>query len=418
MIIESWLLALDRIRVNPLRSSLTILGVIIGVAAVVALVSIGSGVRQSIDDQFSSLGVDTLTVQPGAPGSGGSDGFLRPVVGRRGNVGPTQTAAGVAGTLTSTDLATIEATSGVGLVAPVVQSSVTVTAGGGRADTSLIATTSALGDIEAWSLAAGSFLPETADDGDLAVAVLGADLADELDLEAAAAIGAVVSIDGHSYGVVGVLKEVGMSFVGADDSVIVPLAAAEGQLIDRSPVYNQIRVLAETDPSEASDAITANLREVRGLPGNDDDFRVVEATSIIDTAAEVSTTLTTMVSIIGGVSLVVGAIGIANMMLVAVRERWREIGIRRAVGATRADITRQFLVEAMVLSVLGGVIGIVLGSVLATGLSVRLLGLTATVSRWSVVGALLVSVVVGVVAGIGPAWQAATVDPTVALRYE
>ncbi|MGD2042167.1 MAG: FtsX-like permease family protein, partial [Acidimicrobiia bacterium] len=145
---------------------------------------------------------------------------------------------------------------------------------------------------------------------------------------------------------------------------------------------------------------------------------IVEATSIISTASEISGTLTTMISIIGGISLVVGAIGIANMMLVAVRERSREIGIRRAVGATRSDITGQFLIEAVVLSVIGGVIGILLGGVLAVGLSSSLLGLSAAVSQIAVVGALAVSVLVGIAAGIGPAWQAASVDPTVALRYE
>ena len=141
-------------------------------------------------------------------------------------------------------------------------------------------------------------------------------------------------------------------------------------------------------------------------------------TAIIDTASDVSGTLTMMVTIIGAVSLVVGAIGIANMMLVAVRERSREIGIRRAVGASRAAITGQFLVEAVVLSILGGLIGIAVGAVLAVGLSSTLLDLPAAVSEIAVVGALLVSVLVGIAAGIGPAWQAASVDPTVALRYE
>jgi putative ABC transport system permease protein len=270
--------------------------------------------------------------------------------------------------------------------------------------------------IEGWETAAGSFLPERADDGELAVAVLGSSLADELGLEPADAIGTTVTVDGQTYGVIGVLGEVGVSFVPADDSIIVPLANAEGSVIDRDPDFSQIRVLAGEDPEVVSDAVAETLRSTRDV--SEDDFSIVEATAIIDTASDVSGTLTMMVTIIGAVSLVVGAIGIANMMLVAVRERSREIGIRRAVGASRAAITGQFLVEAVVLSILGGLIGIAVGAVLAVGLSSTLLDLTATVSEIAVVGALLVSVLVGIAAGIGPAWQAASVDPTVALRYE
>ena len=145
---------------------------------------------------------------------------------------------------------------------------------------------------------------------------------------------------------------------------------------------------------------------------------MVDPTSIIDTAAQVSGTLTTMTSIIGGVSLVVGAIGIANMMLVAVRERSREIGIRRAVGATRSNVTWQFLIEAVLLSLIGGLVGIAVGAFLAGVLAVQLLGIPATVSGLAIFGALVVSISVGVIAGIGPAWQAARVDAAVALRYE
>ena len=414
MIAQSWTLAIDRIRANILRSSLTILGVIIGVAAVVGLVSIGAAVEASIDDQFSSLGANSLTVQAGdsaAAGIGDAEGGVG-----NGSLAPDLAIVDSDATLTSEDLDAIAQTPGVASAAPIVQQRVTVAGTSGESTTTVVATTSELWMIEGWETTAGSFLPERSDDGELAVAVLGSSLANELDLDPTEAIGTTITVDGQTYGVIGVLGEVGVSFVPADDSVIVPLAAAEGTVIERDSDYSQIRVLAGEDPEVVSDAVAASLRSARDV--TEDDFSIIEATAIIDTASDVSGTLTMMVTIIGGVSLVVGAIGIANMMLVAVRERSREIGIRRAVGASRAAITGQFLVEAVVLSILGGLIGIAVGAALAVGLSSALLDLTATVSEIAVVGALLVSVLVGIAAGIGPAWQAASVDPTVALRYE
>ena len=416
MIAQSWALAIDRIRANILRSSLTMLGVIIGVAAVVALVSMGTAVENDIDAQFASLGADTLTIQPGDSAVAGS------LADRDGGFGGTPTpnlsAVESDATLTSADLDAIESVPGVEAAAPLVQERATVVGAGEEVATTVVATTSGLGSIEGWETAAGSFLPELADSGTLDVAVLGSGLAEELGLDPADAVGTTVTVDGHSYGIVGVLEEVGVSFVPADDSIIIPLAGAEGTIVDRDSDFSQIRVLAGDDPTVVSTAVTDMLRSTRDIDTGDDDFAVVESTSIIDTASEISGTLTMMTTIIGGVSLVVGAIGIANMMLVAVRERSREIGIRRAVGATRSDITGQFLVESVVLSTLGGLIGIVFGAVLAVWLSSALLGLTAAVSQVAVVGALVVSVLVGMAAGIGPAWQAASVDPTVALRYE
>ena len=412
MILQAWALALDRIRANILRSSLTMLGVIIGVAAVVALVSVGSAVEESIDEQFAGLGAETLTVQPGgtsfADGIGENEGALG------GPGSPNLAVIESDAVLTADDLSTIEAVPSVEAAAPIVQQSKAMANGTTEVTSTIVATTSDLDVIEGWEIAAGSFLPEIADGGNLDVVVLGATLADDLGLDAATAVGATITIDGQSYGVVGVLEEVGASFVAADTSAIIPLAGAEGSLIDRAPDYNQIRVLADVDPTATASAVTDALFESRG----DEDVSVIESSAIISTASDVSSTLTMMTTIIGGVSLVVGAIGIANMMLVAVRERSREIGIRRAVGASRGDITWQFLVESVVLSALGGVLGIVLGAVLAAVLSTALLGVATVVSQAAVFGALAVAVFVGIAAGLGPAWQAASVDPTVALRYE
>ena len=420
MIAELSSLALNRVRANPLRSALTILGVIIGVTAVVALVSIGTGVQDDIDEQFSSLGAQTFSVQPGGQAASSSTGFQGPVGGASSENLPNLSLSTSTGDpLTSDDLDTVLAVPGVSLAAPVATTGASVSTAEAGVDATVLATTSALGTIETWEAAAGSLLPELSDDGSLDVAVLGSALASDLSLDPAEAVGSVVSIDGHSFGVVGVLDEVGLSFVNADAAVVVPLEAAEGPLVDRDTDYSQIRVATEDDPSAVAADVSAALRESRGLSGSEqDDFRVVDPTSIIDTAAQVSGTLTTMTSIIGGVSLVVGAIGIANMMLVAVRERSREIGIRRAVGATRGNVTWQFLIEAILLSLIGGLVGIAAGAFLAGVLAVQLLGIPATVSGLAIGGALVVSISVGVIAGIGPAWQAARVDPAVALRYE
>lgn len=412
MILQAWALALDRIRANVLRSSLTMLGVIIGVAAVVALVSIGSAVEDNINDQFAGLGAETLTVQPGgtsfADGIGESEGPL----GGPGN--PNLAVVQSDAVLTADDLLTIELVPSVEAVAPIVQQSKTMAHGASEVTSTIVATTSGLDEIEGWDIAAGSFLPEIADKGSLDVVVLGATLAEDLGFDAASAVGATITIDGQSYGVVGVLEQVGTSFVAADTSAIIPISGAEGSLIDRGPDFNQIRVLAAFDPRVTATAVTDALLDARG----EDDFSVIESSALISTASDISGTLTMLTTIIGGVSLVVGAIGIANMMLVAVRERSREIGIRRAVGASRSDITWQFLVESVVLSALGGVIGILLGAVLAAVLSTALLGVATVVSQTAVLGALAVAVLVGIAAGLGPAWQAASVDPTVALRYE
>lgn len=419
------LLALNRLRANALRSGLTVLGIVIGIAAVVSLVSVGRAVQRSIDDQFGGLGAGTLTVQAGGdtaarPGEGGGRGRLAPgarlaeqvSAGGETDVDP----------LTDDEVDAVAALPGARAVAPVARSTVEVVAGGEMRDADLLASTPALGDIEAFELAAGEFLSELTGERRLPVAVLGADLTEDLGLTAATAIGTDLQVNRRTYTVIGLLEEIGgASFVNADQALIVPIDAAAGSLVDADPTYDQIRVLAAEDADASfGDAVATALRNSRGLDGDaEDDFSIVEATSIIEVANQTSSTLTTLIIIIGAISLVVGAIGIANMMLVAVQERTREIGIRRAVGATQPDIVVQFLVESVVLSLLGGAVGAVLGVGLAVWLPGRVLvDVPAVVSTEAIGLALGVSIVVGLLAGIGPAWQAASTDPTVALRYE
>jgi putative ABC transport system permease protein len=418
-------LALNRLRANLLRSALTVLGIVIGIAAVVSLVSLGSAVQRSIDEQFEGLGVGTLTVQRGnAPSAaprregGGALGGIGTGQGLARRLTPAQVTD--APPLTAEDVDAIEGQPGAAAVAPVARSRVEVGAGGTTVSADLVASTAALAATESFTLAAGNFLTDLTVDRRLPVAVVGSRVAEDLGLDPATAIGAQLTIDRRTFVVVGLLEEQGnASFVNADSAVMVPLAAA-GSVLGSDPDFDLIRIRA-TPAAETTLAadLTSPLRASRGLDEDDEaDFSIVEATSIIEIADDTSTTMTTLISVIGAISLVVGAIGIANMMLVSVRERTREIGIRRAVGATRTDITWQFLSESIVLSVLGGIIGAVLGVALATGLAPTLLGVTAVVSTTSVLLALVVSFVVGLVAGIGPSWQAASVDPTEALRYE
>lgn len=416
------LLAVNRLRANVLRSALTVLGIVIGIAAVVSLVSLGSAVRRAIDEQFAGLGAGTLSVQAGG------DAVANRVAGDGARLPGARLAAGVSGggdvdvdPLTAEDVEAVASQPGARAVAPVARGSVEVRAGGEAITADLLATTPALAQTESFDLAAGGFLSELEVDRRLPVAVLGASLAEDLGLSPDNAVGAELRVDRRSYTVVGLLEELGgASFVSADRALIVPLATAAGSLLDADPPYDQIRVQpAEEAEAALPAAVIAALRDSRGLQaGADDDFSVVEATAIIEVADETSSTLTTLIIVIGAISLLVGAIGIANMMLVAVRERTREIGIRRAVGATRTDIVAQFLVESVVLSVLGGAIGAGLGVGLSVGLAGSLLGVPAAVSGPAILLALVVSFLVGLFAGLGPAYQAATVDPTVALRYE
>ena len=409
MIATSIQLALTQIRINALRSGLTVLGIIIGIASVVALVSLGSSVQVEIDQSLSGLGADTLSISPGpgiqAPGEGPPGSALTG-------------SGGTAAPLTDDDLQAVADVPGVDLAVPIVQQGADVTLGSTER-ASVIATTSDLTEVEGYEFAAGGFFSPFTDEAGLPVAVLGAGLAETLGVDPVAALDQEVIIDSEAFTVIGVLGEVGgASFVAADDAVLVPLDAAREGVVDDDGELSQIRVAAPTTDELIAD-VEAALRTSRDIdPADDLDVAVTDAGSINDIAGDTTALLTTLVTAIGGISLVVGAIGIANMMLVAVRERTREIGVRRAVGATRRDITTQFLIEAIVLSAVGGIIGVVVGVALNQVVAETLLGVTAIIDTTAVALALGVSVAVGVAAGLGPAISAASVDPTTALRYE
>jgi putative ABC transport system permease protein len=403
IVLASVRLALDRLKANAARSALTVLGIVIGVAAVVALVAVGNGSAAEVNNQFSGLGANTLTVTSGRGFGGGLRG-----------------AAGSGTPLTMQDVAAVQRAPGVAAVAPVVQSQANITAGGTTVQNPVVGTTPAYVSVNGLQLDSGSFFSDYADAKRLRVAVLGASLSGDLGLSPRQAVGSTVTVRGLPYTVIGVLRsQGGAGFVNPDDDLLVPLGTLAGRVTSGDPDVNQLRVAAAPDAvSSFGNSVIAALRGSHDLsPGDDNDFLVINPNSLIQAQQASSNNFTRLITAIAAISLVVGGIGIANVMLVAVRERTQEIGIRRAIGAKRRDIVAQFLTEATVLSLLGGLLGVAAGLGIAYALP-YLAQQRTIVSYPAAALALGISAVVGTVAGLGPANQAASLDPADALRYE
>ena len=393
-LIELLRLALSRLRTSRLRAALTMLGVIIGVASVVALVGVGQGTTANITNRLSSLGTNLLTISPTGNGSS-------------------------SGTLTLDDADAIAKVDGVAAVAPEVSTSLTVTRGTTSTDTTIVGTTAAYASVRAFDVWQGTFLTAPAVDLGLRVAVLGATTADNLGITAQD-LGTEIRVAGIPYEVIGILQPKGGSgFQDPDDQVVVPVASVQKYFVGGDSVRT-IGVSTTDDASQdtVTADITALLRDRHQLAATDtNDFNVFNQTQLLAAASSIAGTLALLLGGIASISLVVGGIGIMNIMLVSVRERTREIGIRKAVGARGRDILAQFLVEALTLSLLGGLIGIAVGLLVSAGIG-RLAGWGFTFSPTTVGVAVLFSLAVGVVFGVWPARQAARLDPIAALRYE
>ncbi len=387
-------LALSRLRTSRLRAALTMLGVIIGVASVVALVGVGQGTTSNITNRLSSLGTNLLTVSP--------------------MVGPDSD-----GTLTLEDADAIGELASVAGVAPEVSTSLLVQAGDESTTTTIVGTTPAYPTVRAFDVWQGTFLTDVSVDQDLRVAVLGASTATDLGL-GAADIGSEISIAGIPFRVIGILQAKGGSgFQDPDDQVMVPVGAVQKYFVGGDTVRTIGVSVAQADQMTATKAeLTALLRDRHELAAaDDDDFNVFDQTQLLEAASSISSTLTLLLGGIASISLVVGGIGIMNIMLVSVRERTREIGIRKAIGARGRDILAQFLVEALTLSLLGGLIGIAVG-LGVSALIGQLAGWGFSFNPATVAAAVVFSLAVGVVFGVWPARQAARLDPISALRYE
>ncbi len=395
-------LALQRLAAARLRTLLTALGVIIGVAAVVALVGVGQGATRGITARLQGLGTNLLTISPG----GSLTGFTRG-------------AAGSARTLTLADADALAALPTVAAVAPEITSQQLVVAGRLNTTTQIVGTTPAYQSVRAYEIWQGSFLTDLAVAEHLRVAVLGATTADDLGL-GPEAVGSEISIGGLPFEVIGILQPKGSAGpFSPDDQVIVPITTVR-RLFSSSDLVRTIGVsVASLEAMDATRAeITALLRQRHGLDAAAaDDFTIQDQAQLLSTVSDVSLTLSILLAGIASISLVVGGIGIMNIMLVSVRERTREIGIRKAIGAREGDILLQFLVEALTLSILGGLIGTAVG-VGVSALIGAVAGWGLIISPWTIVVALGFSVLVGVVFGVWPARQAARLDPIVALRYE
>jgi putative ABC transport system permease protein len=418
-ILESLRAAWDGLSANKMRSALTMLGVIIGVGAVIALLSLGEGAQAEITRQISSIGTNLLFVAPGSIQSQGVQG-----------------AAGTAATLTYEDAVAAadprnlpDATA----VAPEYTRNTQVIFGDANVNTSVTGTTPQY--LEAFNLEVekGRFLDDADVDGRTGVAVLGSDVAVDL-FGGFDPVGQKIRviIPGTSGGrvsltVAGVLAEKGGTSMGTgtDDTVFVPISTAQTRLFNaRNPwgelVVTRISVMAASE--EQTDSVQRQLedllRERHGLAEDEDaDFVVISQADILAVANEITAIMTAFLGAIAGISLLVGGIGIMNIMLVSVTERTREIGLRKAVGARRSDILIQFLTEAVVLSLLGGMIGVAFGAGLAGAIA-----LTDVVDSLITVDSVLLAVgfsfAVGLFFGIYPANQAARLNPIEALRYE
>ena len=401
--------AVQSLTVHKLRSFLTMLGIVIGVGAVIALVAIGQGAQAQVVSQFQSLGANLLTVSAGT-NFGFSRGGLRQTIRQ----------------LTMTDVEAIRglATS-VALVAPEYNANnTTVTYMGKTTSVGVTGVTAEYSTVRNWAVASGRFITSE-DDANLAsVAILGQKTLETLfGSTHVNPIGEVVRINRQNYEVIGVLKAKGQSGPNnQDDVVLITLRTAQlklggaGTTTVRS-ISVQVRSADEMKLAQAQ--VTAILRALHGLQtGAADDFTVRDQTDILTTVEQTTGTFTTLLGSIAAISLLVGGIGIMNIMLVSVTERTREIGLRKAVGAKRGDILMQFLVEAMALSILGGVIGVALGVGGAQVVSPLLGNTKALVTTQSIILALTVSLAIGIFFGFYPANRAAALNPIDALRYE
>jgi len=401
MIWSALRLALRELWANKMRTLLTCLGMIIGVSAVIALLTIGAGVSSSINREFASIGQNLVWIWPG--GDGGR--------------GPQQEAR----KFTWRDLDLVRRTvPQVVKIAPSVGEGHTVKFGNLDARTTILGSTPDYFDIRLWALDGGRFFSEAESDAGRMVCVMGKTLRVKL-FGAMNPIGQRVRIDGVSCEVIGLLKPKGASTFGddEDDRIILPLRAYQRRF-QGDDWINTLQLMAgsKEDVAPMMENARQVLRQLRSIPeGKDDDFTMQDVSSFGEESTSILSQVTLFVSAVAFISLVVGGIGIMNIMLVSVTERTREIGVRLAIGAQERDVLMQFLIEAMALSVLGGIVGISLGLGIAW-LVTSGLGWAFLPSIPMILGATLFSALIGIGFGFFPARRAARLNPIEALRFE
>ncbi|WP_232680495.1 ABC transporter permease [Nocardioides sp. R-C-SC26] len=399
--------AVEAIRAHRLRSALTMVGIVIGISSVVLTVGLGQGAQREVEDQISALGSNLLIVSPGSStdSAGVRGGF------------------GSASTLTVGDAAAIadeDVAPDVEAVAPVSSSQTSLIAGESNWTTSLIGTTTSWQDVRARELASGRFFTDSELERGAEVVVLGPDTASEL-FERGSPVGQDITIAGSRATVIGVLASTGSSASGSseDDVAVVPLSTAQAITGTTSTSVSTIYVEARTGDTLAAayQEIQALLLTGHGVSATDADFSISTQESLVETANATNRTLTVLLGGVAGISLLVGGIGVMNIMLVSVTERIREIGLRKALGATPSVIGRQFLVEASVLGLAGGAIGVMVAVVGAQTLP-ALIDQPVSLSAVAVTAALGTSLALGVGFGVYPATRAARLTPIDALRSD
>ena len=403
MLLNALLLALRAIRRNLMRSFLTVLGVVIGVAAVITMVTLGNGATRMVSDQISSLGSNLLILRPGQ------------------QLGPGRDSAGAA----NFKLADVEAIetqiSALKAVAPVVGSKVTLVAGNQNWQSQVNGTSNAYFIAGNWQIASGRQFADEEEVAGKAVCIIGATVKKQL-FPRGSPLGDELRVKNFTCEVIGVLQGKGQGAMGQDqdDVVLMPVRTAQrrltGNVNDVSMLMLSLRDGVTADP--VMDQIRKLMRERRKLAENaDDDFHVMDTKQIAETLSGTIRTMTGLLGAVAAVSLLVGGIGIMNIMLVSVTERTREIGIRLAIGALAHEVLLQFLIEAVALSALGGLIGIVLALFVCLGLT-ALMHMPFLFNPGINLLAFVFSAAIGIVFGYMPARRAASLDPIVALRFE
>src|SRR5215208_1502799 len=397
--------ALGALRANKLRSFLTMLGIVIGVAAVIAMVALGRGAQKAVNERIAALGTTLLTVIPGqAVGVGG----VRTTEQQK---------------LTMDDAQALEERAqNLAAVQPEMSRQLQVQYGAKNTNTQVVGTSANYLPVRKYELEAGAMFSNAQDLGRQRVAIVGPTVVQNLGVQTPQGIiGESVRIRGIQFTVIGVLKSKGQTggFNNPDDQVLIPLNTARFRVIgsDRLRSINVLAPSEEKIPDAMADIQRVLRREHRLRQGRDDDFVIRNQADFLNTFAETQQVFGFLLMGVAAVSLVVGGIGIMNIMLVSVTERTREIGVRKALGATRGNILLQFMIEALTLCILGGAIGVLLGAGVSSAMG-RFGNFNTSIATDSILLAFLFSALVGVIFGVWPARRVATLDPILALRYE
>jgi putative ABC transport system permease protein len=411
--LETFRTGLNGVRTHRLRSALTVLGILIGIAAVILTVGLGEGAQAQVSSEITALGSNLLTITPGSTTS---------AAGIRGGFGTSSTLT----TYDATALASKTVAPDIKAVAPITDSSETLTAGTSNWTTSVVGSTPSWITVRGETVAQGRFLDEQDITDHEPVVVLGSVTASEL-FTRGDPVGQTVDVDGLPLTVVGVLNSVGSSTSSSttsdpDDTAIVPLTTAAQEIFGGTSRNSVSSIIVQgrssADLTAAYQEADQELLALHGITtASDADFTITSEASVVSTATSVDRTLTILLGGVAGISLLVGGIGVMNIMLVSVTERIREIGLRKALGATPRLIRRQFLVEASVLGLTGGALGAGLGIICAVFLP-GVIGDPIAISGWAVALAIVVAMAIGVVFGVYPASRAANLAPIDALRSE